>query len=267
MSAASPVADAYARLAEVLPTLTVECGPPREGWITAAGLVAGGDIDAFLAWDDDQVLREHGRRARPDVIAGFGLYRYAWAASLLVTLPWFLQGRVPWLPVTAVSVRRTEGTAMTAAVTEFGCLPGDPGAAGPGARVLPDEGALRREVRAALAAHLGPVLEGFGPRTRRGPRALWGLLTDAASEGLWHVGRLLGEEGRARHELGLLLPGATGPYAGGAAFRELTGRGGESLPTRDRASCCLAYSLRPTDTCLTCPRTCDTDRIHRMSTS
>lgn len=68
-------------------------------------------------------------------------------------------------------------------------------------------------------------------------------------------------------ELDLLLPGTTKPYVGTAGFRELRGPGGESLPTRDRASCCFFYTLRPEDTCVTCPRTCDADRVRRLSAS
>ncbi len=59
----------------------------------------------------------------------------------------------------------------------------------------------------------------------------------------------------------LPLPGAMKPYAGAAAFREPTGPGGESPPTRDRASCCLFYPLRPEGACATCPGTCDADRL------
>lgn len=62
-----------------------------------------------------------------------------------------------------------------------------------------------------------------------------------------------------------LLPGATAPYVGSAGFRELTGPRGEPLATRDRASCCMFYTLRPEDTCLTCPRTPDEARIKRLT--
>ncbi|WKK25229.1 (2Fe-2S)-binding protein [Streptomyces olivoreticuli] len=264
-----PVGDAYARLAEVFPRLTVTVEPPRQGdgWVTAAGLAAGGDeLDAFLAWDDEQILRDHGERARPDVVASFGLHRYAWPLCLLVTIPWFLCRRVVRLPVEAVSYHRVRGR-MTARITEFACLAGDPAAARAGALVVADEEALRVRVREAVAEHLAPVLAAFRPRMRRGSRALWGMATDELAEGLWRMGRLLGEEGRAERELELLLPGSTPPYAGGAAFRALTGPAGESLRTRDRASCCLFYTLRPDDTCLTCPRTGDDVRVARMTTS
>lgn len=210
------------------------------------------------------MLRDYGTQARPDVIAGFGLHRYAWPACLLITVPWFLARRVPYLPVAGVAFHRTRGR-MAVHVGEFACLPDDPAALLPGARVVPDEEALRGEVRAAVAHHLGPVLEGFGPRMRRGRRALWGMVTDEVVEGLWYVGALFGEERRAMAELEALLPGSTAPYTGGAGFRTLTGPDGRVLPTRDRAGCCFFYTIRPEDTCVTCPRTCDADRVARLT--
>ncbi|MFF8554710.1 (2Fe-2S)-binding protein [Streptomyces sp. NPDC015501] len=270
-AATSPAAAAYARLSEVFPGLRIDVldgdadAPSGAGWVGAAELAAGGGaVDSFLAWDEAQVLRDYGQQARPDVVASFGLHRYAWPACLLVTVPWFLQRRVPRVPVGAVSFQRALGR-LAVRAGEFACLPDDPAAALPGARVVPDEAALRAEVLDSLAEHLGPVLEGFGPRMRRGKRALWGMATDEIVEGLWYIAHLLGEERRAMAELELLLPGATKPYAGGAGFRELTGPEGQSLPTRDRASCCLFYTLRPDDTCVTCPRTCDADRVRKLA--
>ncbi|MFE4954626.1 (2Fe-2S)-binding protein [Streptomyces sp. NPDC056653] len=267
----SAVSDAYTRLTEVFPGLRAEVlgdhepTPSGVGWVGAHELAAGGAaLDTFLAWDNAQVLRDHGKQARPDVVASFGLHRYAWPACLLVTVPWFLHRRVPRIPVEDVAFQRTLGH-LTVRVREFVCLPDDPAAAMPGARVVADEAALRAEVLAAVAEHIGPVLDGFGPRMRRGKRALWGMATDEIVEGLWYIAHLLGEERRAMTELEELLPGTTKPYVGTAGFRELTGPNGESLPTRDRASCCLFYTLRPEDTCVTCPRTCDTDRVRKLT--
>ncbi|MFF2436834.1 (2Fe-2S)-binding protein [Streptomyces sp. NPDC058107] len=267
----SAVSDAYVRLAEVFPGLRAEVlgddepTPSGVGWVGAHELAAGGAaLDTFLAWDNAQVLRDYGQPARPDVVASFGLHRYAWPACLLVTVPWFLHRRVPRIPVEDVAFQRTLGH-LTVRVGEFACLPDDPAAALPGARVVADEAALRAEVLTAVAEHIGPVLDGFGPRMRRGKRALWGMATDEIVEGLWYIAHLLGEERRAMTELEALLPGTTKPYVGTAGFRELTGPNGESLPTRDRASCCLFYTLRPEDTCVTCPRTCDTDRVRKLT--
>ncbi|MFE1916176.1 (2Fe-2S)-binding protein [Streptomyces anandii] len=267
----SAVADAYARLTEAFPGLAVtELGPADPapaggGWTGADALAAGGPaLDAFLAEDEAQVLRDYGTRARPDVVATFGLHRYAWPACLLFTVPWFLHRRVPRLPATHVWYDRAAGR-MAVRPRSFACLPGDPAAALPGARAVPGEEALRAELRTAAAEHLEPVLAAFGPRMRRRGRALWGMATDEIVEGLWYVAHLLGEDERARRELELLLPGATRPYAGSAAFRELTGPDGERLPTRDRASCCMFYTVRAEDTCTTCPRTRDADRIAKLT--
>ncbi|MFF2328029.1 MULTISPECIES: (2Fe-2S)-binding protein [unclassified Streptomyces] len=268
---ASAVTGAYARLAEVFPGLRTkvladgETAPSGAGWVRAEDLAEGGAaLDAFLAWDHAQVLRDYGQEPRPDVVASFGLHRYAWPACLLVTVPWFLYRRVPRIPVEDVAFQRALGH-LTLRVAEFSCLPDDPAAALPGARVVPDEAALRAEVLAAVADHIGPVLDGFGPRMRRGRRALWGMATDEVVEGLWYIAHLLGEERRAMAELEALLPGTTKPYVGSAGFRELTGPNGESLPTRDRASCCLFYTLRPEDTCVTCPRTGDAERVRKLT--
>ena len=267
---ASPLTAAYDRLTEVFPTLqVVENTAPQtgEGWVTAAQLAAGGpEAEDFVAWDEAQIRRDYGQQGRPDVVASFALHRYAFPLCLLVTVPWFLHRRVPRIPVDAVSYHRDLGR-LSVRIDEFACLPGDPAEHSAGARVVPDEEALRARVRESVAEHLAPVLEGFRPRVRRGTRALWGMASDEITEGVWYVGRLLGEEQRARREAAALLPGGTAPYARGAGFRELAGAQGEVLQTRDRASCCMYYTLRPEDTCVTCPRTCDAERVERMATA
>ncbi|NGO47947.1 (2Fe-2S)-binding protein [Streptomyces ureilyticus] len=265
------VTEAYDRLTEAYPYLGItELGPEHEtprdgGWFAVDQLAAGGPgLDAFLAWDDAQVLKDYGQQARPDVIASFGLHRYAWPACLLFTVPWFLLRRVPRIPVENVSYQRELGR-MTVRVGAFACLPDDPAATLPGARVVPDEEALREEVRTAVAEHLEPVLGGFGPRMRRRGRALWGTVTDDLVESLHYIGQQLGEEQRVLAELERLLPGTTRPYVGTAAFRQLTGPCGESLPTRDRASCCFFYTIEPEDTCANCPRNSDELRIEKLT--
>lgn len=268
-AATSPLAGAYARLTEAYDGLRVveraahEPAPRGVGWIGADELAAGGPaVEAYLAWDKAQIMRDYGREARPDVVATFGLHRYAWPACLLITAPWFLERRVPRLR--QVAYHRAGGI-MSVHTESFACLPDDPAADLPGARVMPDGEALRAEVRAAVAQHLEPLLEAFGPRMRRRRRALWGMATDDIVASLWYVGRMLDEEDRAIAELEALLPGSTAPYAAGAGFRTLTAPDGARMPTRDRASCCLFYTIRPKDTCVTCPRTSDEDRIARLA--
>ncbi|MEU3554886.1 (2Fe-2S)-binding protein [Streptomyces fragilis] len=268
--------DAYDRLASAFPHLTVTEVAPGEplpteradagpGWAASARFAEDGpEVAGLIARDGAMVEQYYGRPPRPDVGASLALHRYAWPVCLLFTIPAFLSRRVPRLSVDDVAVHLETGRIVVRPRT-FACLPGDPAAALPGARVVPDEDALRAEVRAAAAEHLGPVLDVFGPRMRRRGRSLWGMVTDEMVEGLWYVGNLLGEERRAVEELGRMLPGATLPLPGAAAFRELPGPDGDPLTTRDRVTCCLAYTLAENSTCVTCPRTCDTERIAKLT--
>ncbi|WP_371482418.1 iron-sulfur protein [Kitasatospora sp. NBC_00315] len=268
--AGAPRIFGYARLTEAFPGVRVHGGAPRtgDGWISGADLLADrAAVRELIAFDARQGLERYGRPLRPDVAAGFCLHRYCWPAGLLFTLPWLWERRVPRLAAEAVSIRRRTGE-LTADPAGFSCLPDDPAAGLPGARVVADAAALRGELLRALAEHLSPVLAAFRPELRRGPRTLWACATDAVVEGLWQVATRLGEEERAVAALARLLPpppAATGPFVGGAGFRAASaGRAGASADpgcaatgssrTRDRAGCCLLYTVRPEQRCAGCPR-------------
>ncbi|MFB6888995.1 (2Fe-2S)-binding protein [Kitasatospora sp. NPDC056327] len=262
-----PGAAAYRRLGEVLPELRVHCAPPRSGpgWIAGAQLSADpAAVRALIAHDARQGLARYGRPLRPDVAAGIGLHRFVWPVSLLFTLPWFLERRVPLLAPADVSVRRRTGELTARPGRPFLCLPDDP--AGPferpRARAVPDEAALAAGLRAALADFLTPLLAAFRPEVRRGPRTLWAMATDSVVEALWYVGGLLGEEERARRELtALFAPAVTGapecaPFTPGAGFTAPAA----GPPARNersgrcRASCCLVYTAEAAAMCTGCPR-------------
>ncbi|MCE7082046.1 (2Fe-2S)-binding protein [Streptomyces sp. ST2-7A] len=268
LAPASPLAPAWERIGRVLPTLRVREEAPGRGvpagdrW-DLGGLAAGGAVlDAFLAREAGRAERDYGAPARPDVIAGFALHRVMWPSAALFTVPWFLLRRVPILSPADVLL---DDEGLTVRVGGFHCLADDPAADLRGARPVDGEEALRAALRSAAAEHFTPLLETFGPLMRRRERALWGMASDELTESLTYLGGLFGEEERARHEAELLLPGSTAPYTGGAGFRELTDDRGRRHTTRDRISCCLFYTIRPEDTCLTCPRTCDAERVERLS--
>ncbi|WP_107054503.1 (2Fe-2S)-binding protein [Streptomyces sp. NRRL S-350] len=286
-ASAAPGVPSYHRLTGLTPALSVHCAPPRRGggWLPAADLAARPEaVRELVAHDARKGLARYGRPLRPDVAAGFGLHRFVWPVSLLFTLPWFLERRVPLLALGDVSLRRrADSVELTVRPARFACLPGDPAAGSPRARTAPDEEALAAELRCALGGFLAPVLAAFGPEARRGPRVLWAMATDAVVEGLWYAGGLLGERDRARAELSALLapgepahaprgPGAGGgpapapaPFAPGAGFAppapgrggasDAPGAGGDASGTeRARASCCLVYTVQPQDMCAGCPR-------------
>lgn len=251
------ISDAYARLSAVFPGLRVTAAapPPDGGWVGAAELARGGPALAdFVAGDALRRGRAHGREARPDVAAALALHRYLWPACLLFTVPWFLLRRVPRLPVGDVAFHPSGGR-FTVRVREFACLPDDPAAALPGARVVASPEELRARLLASLDEHLDPVLGAFAPLLRRGRGALLRSAADEIAEGLWYIGRLLGEEHRAVTEVSRLLPDA-------ARFRSIPADD-SSCTARDRLTCCLFYTVSPADACAGCPRTRLGRRIRR----
>ncbi|MFE6128050.1 (2Fe-2S)-binding protein [Streptomyces sp. NPDC056437] len=267
-SCSTLLASDYRRLTALCQALHVNVAEPfspaGQGWIDGAELAHRPELlDAFLDAEAARVRERYGHTARPDVIASRALHGYLWSVCLLMSGPWYLERRVPRIRPADVRVSRT-ADAYAVVPGGFSCLPDDPAAGLPGVRVLPHAGALRDELRQAVADHVGPLLTAIAPRIRRGPRALWGMVGDDLVSGIWYLGRSAGDEERGVREAGQLLPGPVAPYLGGADFRRLTDRDGRSHPTRTRLGCCLYYTIRPAEACGTCPRTCDSERLRRI---
>ncbi|MFE9421654.1 iron-sulfur protein [Kitasatospora sp. NPDC006697] len=260
-AAPHPCATAHAAFTRVFPDLRIRLtAPPRPapGWTATGDLLASAALRARLvAAETRRTELRHGAAPRPDVAAGFWLHRLVWPLGLLLSLPWLLDARVPLLPADRLAHRHparggpAELAVLPGAPVRFACLPDDPRAGHPAAVPVPDRAALDRELRTAFAAQLDPLFTALAPQLRRGPRTLWGLATDELTEGLWFAAGLLGRERQAVEALSALLPGTgtTAPYTGGAAFRRTP-----AGPCRTRVSCCLFYTVRPTDPCTGCPR-------------
>ncbi|MEV6396044.1 (2Fe-2S)-binding protein [Streptomyces sp. NPDC051907] len=258
----------YRRLAALCPSLHVDIATPgsptSQGWVDGAELTVRPELlDAFLDAEALRIQNRHAHTARPDVVASRALHDYLWSVCLLLSGPWQLERRVPRIRPDEVRVNLSTG-AFAVVPGGFACLPDDPAAELPGAGVLPHEEALRAELRTAVADLVRPLLAAIGPRLRRGPRALWGMVGDDLVSGVWYLGRMLGQEEHGVRAASELLPGPVSPFPGGADFRRLTGREGQSYPTRTRIGCCLYYTIRPAEACGTCPRTCDAERLRRL---
>ncbi|MFF2023209.1 (2Fe-2S)-binding protein [Streptomyces sp. NPDC058171] len=262
------LAATYRRLAAACPALDVTCAEPSssagQGWIDGAELACREDfLNAWLEGHAARIRTRYAHEPRPDVVASRALHAYLWSAAVLISGPWYLERRVPRVSPRDLRISRTS-EAYEIVPASFSCLPDDPAAGLPGVRVLPHEEALRAELRAAVADHVRPLLAATGPRVRRGPRALWGMVGDDLVSAVWYLGRMHGDEARGVREAEELLPGAVSPYPGGAAFRTLTTRNGREHPTRTRLGCCLYYAIRPAEACATCPRTGDAERVRRI---
>ncbi|UUN25123.1 (2Fe-2S)-binding protein [Streptomyces sp. FIT100] len=268
VSCASLLASVYRRLTALCPSLRADtaepCSPAGQGWADGTELAARQDLlDTFLDAESRRIRHRYGHEARPDVVASRALHDYLWSVCLLMSGPWYLERRVPRVRPADVRVSLTAGEYLIVPGA-FACLPDDPAAQLPGARVLPDEEALRDELRRAVADLVRPLLAATALRLRRGPHALWGMVGDDLVSGLWYLGRMLGREEDGVRAASELLPGPVPPFPGGADFRRLTGRDGRSYPTRTRRGCCLYYTIRPAEACGTCPRVCDAERLRRL---
>jgi hypothetical protein len=263
------LADTYRQLGEVCEALTVRVADPGQA-VTRMG-VSGAELtkdqeamEAFLLAETARIHDRYDHTPRRDVAASRALHDYAWSVGLLMSGIWYLTGRVPRIHPEDVRLDLTTGVFEVSPRADLTCLPGDPAAALPGALTAPHEEALRAELRVAVADHMEPLLSAIAPHIRRGPRALWGMVTDDLVSGIWYLGRMLGQEPDAVRAATALLPSAVAPFPGGADFRHLTASDGRQHPTRTRMGCCLYYTIRPAEACATCPRTCDAERLRRI---
>jgi hypothetical protein len=261
--------DTYRQLARVCPALTVRVADPAEDF-TRKGL-SGAELtkdqealEAFLAAEDSRIRARHDHVPRRDVAASRALHDYAWSVGLLMSGVWYLTGRVPRVRPEDVRIDLSSGMFQITPGPDLACLPKDAAGSLPGVLRVPHEEALRAELRVAVADHMEPLLSAIAPYVRRGPRALWGLVTDDLVSGIWYLGRMLGREEESVRAATALLPSAVAPFPGGADFRHLTGGDGRQHPTRTRMGCCLYYTIRPAEACGTCPRTCDAERLRRI---
>jgi hypothetical protein len=276
LSASGLLVDTYRHLAASCEALNVrvaaaDLAPAErpagsEGWVDGAELADNpAALDAFVDAEAARIQDRHDHTARRHVAASRALHNYLWSVNLLMSGAWYLERHVPRIRPRDIRVDLTAGVFEVVPGTDFACLPDDPAALRlPGARVLLHEEALRAELRAAVADHVRPLLTAMGPQVRRGPRALWGMVADDLISGIWYLGRVLGQEERAVRAATELLPGSIPPFPGGADFRRLSARDGQQYPTRTRLGCCLYYTIRPAEACITCPRTCGAERLRRL---
>ncbi|WP_234371204.1 (2Fe-2S)-binding protein [Streptomyces sp. XY431] len=266
---ANPLDTDYRLLLDLCPVLRVrllaadEPAPARAlGWYSAADLATDpAALAAALAGEAARiapVAAGHGTAPRPHVAASRLLHHYLWSVCVLIAGPWRLGGRVP---------------SIDGANLWFHAPTGD-FALRPYAHVsLPGEDELRAELRAAVVAHVEPLLAAFAAPTRRGTRALWGMVTDDLASAIWYLGKRLdesagsavpAEEDAAVTAATAVLPGHTDPLLGAADFRVLCGEDGRTHHTRTRLGCCLYYAIEPGGACVTCPRTGDGERLQRL---
>ncbi|WP_416968943.1 (2Fe-2S)-binding protein [Streptomyces sp. 4F14] len=232
-----PVAEVLHRLTALCDVLDVRITPDDP-----AGTDLLTDTAAFVDAEAARIHDRYGVTVPRHVAASRALHDYAWSAALLMSGPWFLERRVPL--IRPQDIRADLTTASY--------------------RVRPAGSDAPGSLLDALTTHMEPVLAAFAPLTRRGSRALWGMVGDDLVSGLWYLGRVLDREDDGIRAASEILPGPVGRFPAGAGFRNLTAADGSCHPTRTRAGCCMFYAVRPAEACGTCPRTSDAERLRRL---
>ncbi|MBG0829781.1 iron-sulfur protein [Planomonospora sp. ID67723] len=235
------------------------------GWTRCAD--ATGDPGFFLGWRTRMaaVLGERNGQAPETTVSACLAAAYAevvaWAAGAL----FHLVRRTPDIGVTDVAFRHDGQDPWPVRIAflspGFTCLPDDPFADHPQARVVADEAALAARVREQVAVHAERFVGVFGPLTRLGRRALTGAFADALDSAPLDVARCRGDLGAAMRDSRLLLPGGKPPFTRSSTVRTVEDVRGRRHVSRIRQSCCYFYKLsHVADVCFTCPRQTDEAR-------
>lgn len=249
-------------------------GARCERWAMRLGQPAGPDWipTTAVAGYLDELLKRVGETygtADPSVRGTFFLKGYARgvAAAALVCLA--TERRVPDVAPGNVTFRfGPDGMVqeVALAVPALAALPDDPDAEHPHTVILPDVAALRRWLRDRFVnGHLAAIVPLLLQRTRRGPRALWGTVSDVCSGALAQLAEFEGTletAGELDRESRAFL--ATGPpLIVAPPLCPLVHRGELSAGWR-RVTCCLAYRLADRGLCTSCPCVHQDERERRL---
>lgn len=217
----------------------------ESGWAPATSLVDGTRLPELLA----DAARQWG--GTPHACAALAWKSYSYWVALPVVLGWASARRVPLVdpadvlihfadhrPLVTLGLRRSTTVAV---------LPGDPLAlaAPPEVRVVADEAELLGLLRASLLdAHLTPMIGAIQAEVRIGARTLLGSVASGVAHGLLRAADAL--PGSAVEAVDTLL--------GTLGVRDLVELvpGPSGVPTVQRRTCCLAFTLPRPKYCQGC---------------
>lgn len=218
------------------------------------------DVAALLGQDYDGPAKELETTAAACVLDS-----YAYAPGFLVGALFHISRRVPRVSPEVVAFRRDRaehwisGTALLSA--EFWCLPDDPAADYPNARVVADTAQLAAVARCEVRAHADRFLADYDPGVRLPRRALLGMFFDSLDSGPWIAEGLAAGCSPLESSM-LLLPGRTEQFADASRLYALTDPHGRRHIARRRVACCESYRIDAARSgCFDCPRTTDEQRI------
>jgi len=149
----------------------------------------------------------------------------------------------------------------------FAALPTDPAADHPDAYIVPDQDALRDNLRTGLEVHFSWVIERLSQTVGCNPRGLWLYVTDRCAGTL---GWLMQEQDKQaclpciNREADALIRVSGSPlFNKKVGFFELTYQEHSHIYL-DRATCCYWYKTDGGDYCNTCPHRTKEERNERL---
>jgi hypothetical protein len=248
----SPVVGMYRTLRALNAGVSVELGRPHDaGWIT------GDEFRDAATGPFNALLGRIGARSQTDdrrTIAGSFALHFGWTSAMAIAP--FLRFRcVPNVALGNVAIRFNHAAYVDGtAVFEPGgaVVAGDPRAQHPSMTTVPDDAALLRALRAALADQAAPVVETVHRWSAFAERAMWGVLAS-----LWasHFIALWPAQDDQR-PLARMLDAV---FAGDDAVAEMrpavtaVESGGIVRLRQRRASCCRFYLVPGGGLCASCP--------------
>lgn len=257
--------DVYRRLTGLCDVLDVDVTDSRAG-VTALDLTKDQKtLDAFVDAEADRIRDRHGVAVPRHVAASRALHDYAWSVALLTSGPWYLERTVPRIRLEDIGLDLGSGACTITPRTDLACLAGAPQAGRPGVRTVPDEEALRAELRSAVADHMAPSWP-RSARSRgagRAPCGAWWATTSSPACGIWAGSSAARRKGCARPPTcSRTACRRTRRAQASGSSRTNTADGTPRAPAP--AAACSTPSSRM-ESCLTCPRTADAERLRRLA--
>jgi ferric iron reductase protein FhuF len=258
----SPLEATLARVAAKSARWTMRIGRPESGCLDLAGVTKR--LDELMA----ALGSRHGTDD-PSVTGTcfLKIYTRAVVGAALVSL--VTERRVPDVAPGNLTIGfAPEGTVheLALAVPRFAVLPDDPAAGHPDATVLADVEALRDWLRVRLVdGHLADLMPLLQVRTRRGPRALWGTVSDMCAGVLVSLAQAEGSvEAMARSDAeSHAFLSAGPPLIAGPPLRPVVHADRVAVGWQ-RLTCCLAYRLPDHGLCTSCPCIDSCERERRL---
>lgn len=240
--------DTLAHLKTLIPSIDIRVGPPQDSdWVSYADL-----------WQSDgTVLAEMlGRLSakysltHKHFLAASLLNHYSWIPITLGMASYYIDHTAPNLSPSNLLWRFNEEGIVTAiAVLD------------PQVTTLPDNDALRANLRVQFEQHMTEVVNTLWATNRIGKRALWSLLADRIAGLVLYV--LHDQPDLCDTEVEAWVGQTSSPFRGKTGIIWLDHQP-HPHPFLKRGACCLSYHVPEYGYCSTCPILPDEERMARL---